>query len=109
MSLLDRMVGATPSQAALSETRSDAELRVEIAPAMLVKLREDGSARGWSVASTLNLLWGIWLMNLLATQNLKPIAERSGLPSYFFWGLGVTLALQIALPFFFKRRSVQNE
>jgi hypothetical protein len=36
------MVGATPSAAALSETRTDAELIAEIAPAMLKRLRREG-------------------------------------------------------------------
>jgi hypothetical protein len=110
MDLLGKMVGAPgPSAAALAETRTDAELIADIAPAMLIKLRADGTAKGAEWGSTLNLLWMCWFLGDLAVRNLQPTADRLGPWSYFLWGLSVTAALQIALPFFFKRRSVLNE
>lgn len=92
------MVGATPSPAELAETKSDAELTAEIAPAMLVKLREDGTARGYAMGGILFALLMVWFL-----------ADRTESSSYFYWGLGVTVILQVSLPLFFKRRSVTNE
>lgn len=109
MTLLDRMVGATPPAAELSETKTDAELIAEIAPAMLVKLRKDGSDRGAALGSTLFMCLGIWLLGDMAVQNLEPITMRPGPSLYFLYGLGIGAVLQIALPLFFKRRSVLNE
>jgi hypothetical protein len=103
------MVGATPSQAALSETRTDAELIAEIAPAMLAKLRLDGSARGTATAVALLLALQAIYWPIVAQQNLKPFADRADLLPYCFGGLGIVVVLQIALPHVFKRRNVLNE
>jgi hypothetical protein len=110
MDLLGKMVGAPgPSAAALAETRTDAELIAEIAPPMLVKLRQDGIAKGASTGSVFFLALMLLFVGNLAYPNVESALSVPATSDLFFWGFGVTIALQIALPFFFKRRSVLVE
>ena len=110
MDLLSKMVGAPgPSAAALAETRTDAELIADIAPAMLAKLREDGIAKGASMGSVFLLALMLLFVGNLAYPGVESALSVPATSDLFFWGLGVTVVLQIALPLYFKRRSVLNE
>ena len=109
MDLLGKMVGAPgPSAAALAETRTDAELIADIAPAMLIKLREDGVAKGSSWGTVLFLLWQIFFFSDLALGRLNP-NDRFFAPEVYLWAIPVQVACWIVLHYYFKRRSVSVE
>jgi hypothetical protein len=94
------MVGATSALAERSETKSDAELIAEIAPPMLAKLREDGELKG-AFCSVIPLLL---FVSFFRWELVGPLQTQ--LKS---WVILLLILLALALPFFFKRRSVLNE
>jgi hypothetical protein len=103
MDLLGKMVGAPGlSSAALAETRTDAELIADIAPAMLIKLREDGMGKG--------AVWS-FLPMMLWTAFTKPHWGQIELDATPLWQWVVLplLIAAVAMPYFFKHRSVLVE
>lgn len=103
MDLLGKMVGAPgPSPAALAETRTDAELIADIAPAMLIKLREDGSAKGAVGAFLMMMLWA----NFSKTGWGQIEFQATPL---WQWLVLPLLLIAVALPFYSKRRSILVE
>jgi hypothetical protein len=110
MDLLGKMVGAPgPSAAALAETKTDAELIAEIAPAMLVKLREEGSARGAHFAGTLLLAWLLFSSFYWSEVRLDPTQYSETTSDLYMWAILPLVLLSICAQFYFKRRSVLTE
>jgi hypothetical protein len=85
-----------------SATHSDGadDLANEIAPAMLTKLRRDGSVKGGLIAVGFFLVW----LCLFQVQLVE-----SGASQVFLWGLVVLFALLVILAIYFRRRGVSIE
>jgi hypothetical protein len=110
MDLLGKMVGAPgPSAAALAETKTDAELIEEIAPAMLIRLREDGKARGAHVAGTLLMAWLLFSHFYWDEVRLDPTQYSTTTSDLYLWAILPLGLIMICAHFYFKRRSVLTE
>jgi len=96
------------SQTGIADGMSDAALVAEIAPAMLAKLRKDGSFRGGTLGSSLFCLWTVFFMADLALQNRDATARMASMTT-LLWALAAVSATSFVLPFYFKKRSVAAE
>ena len=103
------MVGATPSQSELAETRTDAELIAEIAPAMLIKLREDGASKAGYFGTVLFFAW-LMLSNLHGrTAGVDQTQYSESVSALYRWAPLLLLLAAIGLIFYFRRQSVAVE
>jgi hypothetical protein len=109
MDLLGRTVGATLSQAEFSETKTDADLTAEIAPAMLIKLREDGSARGGALWASLFSAWLVFSQVYWNEARLDPKQYSETISAFYMWAIVPIGLAALGLHFYFKRRSVTVE
>ena len=109
MDLLGKMVGAPgPSAAVLAESRTDAELIADIAPAMLIKLRGDGVAKAswWGTVSF--LLFQVFFLTDLFRDRVNR-NDRFFAPEVYVLAFGALGVCWIALHYYLKRRSVLAE
>lgn len=110
MDILGKMVGAPgPSSAALAETSTDAEFIAEIAPPMLVKLREDGLAKGASLSFFLIIAYGSITQLYWNSVRLDPTRYSGTIADLHVLAILPIGLVAIGLPYYFKRRNVRNE
>jgi hypothetical protein len=96
------------TSAATSLSSTDKALIAEIAPPMLIKLREDGLAKGAYVGGGLLLCLSVLSLSQSQLNRLDPTSPSSW-HSYFN---GICLFVGLVgflLPFFFRRRNVAVE
>jgi hypothetical protein len=93
----------------LAETKTDAELVADIAPAMLRKLREDGAAKGGHLGTVLIFAW-LMLSNLYwAGVRLDSSQYSETTSAFYIWAILPIGLAAVGLHFYFKRRSVAVE